>query len=497
MKLLKLLILLLPLNIVAEPWIDTSNLFLRENIQRLADAGYIKTPVTSFPLMWEDIASDIKKVNVSELNQSNKNAYYYIKHQLKLAKKSQRTIEVNIATEQSRFSSFGDNTWFKNSIWFHKTFMSGNFAAKLSPSIVSSSISDDKTHFDGSYLAAFYGNWIASIGMQDRWWGPGWDSNLSLTNNARPMPAIALTRKSALPVNIPFTKLQVPWTMTTFMGIMNDKRVINDALLWGFRLNFKPIKNLEIGLTRLAQWGGDSRPQDASTFWKVLIGQDNCGANGLNCDNTQEPGNQQAGYYLRYSFNLFETPFSLYGQYFAEDGNNEDSLSFLTEPQVQIGFDSQQYIFNVPTSIYLEYSDTFADCSDTNEINIGDCFYEHHIYQTGMRYQQRTIGNLYDNDAKSIILGAIVNLNINTKLEVKIRHLELNADNHDKALYNPIIGNSLTKISEDMIMLSGKLQYSYKNWRFTVSADASQSKFENAPDKENKANIHFKLEYNI
>jgi len=44
----------------AEPWVDTSNIFLRSNIQLLADMGLIKTPVTTFPLMWHDIALDLK-----------------------------------------------------------------------------------------------------------------------------------------------------------------------------------------------------------------------------------------------------------------------------------------------------------------------------------------------------------------------------------------------------------------------------------------------------
>ncbi len=39
----------------AEPWIDTSNLALRTEIQYLADRGLIKAPVTTWPLMWAAI----------------------------------------------------------------------------------------------------------------------------------------------------------------------------------------------------------------------------------------------------------------------------------------------------------------------------------------------------------------------------------------------------------------------------------------------------------
>lgn len=483
---------------MAEPWIDTSNIFLRESIQRLADAGYIKTPVTTYPLMWNDIAKDLKTIRLAKLTENNKNAYHYINHQLKLAKRNQQTIEASAAFNESRFTSFGDTSRYKYGVTVNQTIMTDSFAMKFSPSIVNSSHNDENTRYDGSYLATYLGNWVASIGMQDRWWGPGWDTNLSLTNNARPIPAIALSRKSAVPVNIPFTDINIPWTVTTFMGVMDDNRIVKDTLLWGFRLNFKPIENLEVGITRLAQWGGENRPQDLSTFWDVFIGKDNCGAGGLNCDNNQEPGNQQAGYDLRYSFTVNNTPIALYGQYFAEDGDNSgDTLSFLTEPQIQVGLDTHLQFFDTPTSIFLEYSDTYADCRDSDASAIGNCFYEHHIYQTGMRYEQRTLGNLYDNDAKSIVLGAIVNLTTNTDLQIKLRHLKLNQDNSDKAPNNPIIGNPLTKVAEDMIMLSGKLQHNYKNWRYTVSANISQSDIHNNASKENDANLQLKVEYNL
>jgi hypothetical protein len=489
-----------PSLIKAEPWIDTSDLLLRTKIQLLADQGYIKTPVTSFPLMWVDIARDLKSINQTQLNHQNEQAFNYVQHQLKLAKRNQKTLRVNAATEQTRFTSFGDDFRNKNNIQLSTSFMTDSFALKMMPSYSTSPLNnDDKKQLDGSYAAAFIGNWVLSIGKQDRWWGPGWDSNLSLTNNARPISAIALSRKSAQPLSIPFTEIKVPWTVSSFMGIMDDERIINDTLLWGFRLNFKPFENLEIGITRLAQWGGDNRSQDASTFWNVLIGKDNCGAGGLNCgiNKSQEPGNQQAGYDLRYSFNLYDTPLAIYGQYFAEDGSDKNSLSFLSEPQVQIGFDGHVSIFTKPATIFVEYSDTFADCRDSDNINIGNCFYEHHIYQTGMRYHQRTLGSLYDNDATTLVIGSVLQIQTNTNLTVKLRLLELNKDNSDKAPNNILIGNPLTKIAEDILMLSTKLQHSYKNWRYTIGSDISTSQYQNAIKKKNNVNIFFNVEYNL
>ncbi|MBU2893018.1 capsule assembly Wzi family protein [Colwellia sp. D2M02] len=484
---------------VAEPWIDTSDIYLKANIQLLADSGHIVTPVTTYPLMWHDINRDIKSVTVSHLTDSQKEAYYYIKHQFNLANRNQTRVKAQLGIEDTRFTSFGETYRDTNSLQVQTSTMIGNFATNVSFSYYANADENqDKERWDNTYAAAFFGNWVIAAGKQDRWFGPSWDSSLSLSNNARPMTAVSLTRKSAEAFTIPFTEFDIPWTITTFMGKMDDSRVIDDALLWGFRFNFKPFTNLEIGITRIAQWGGKDRPQDLGTFWNLLIGKDNCSAGGLDCSAEQEPGNQQAGFDARYSFNLFDTPLALYGQYFAEDGDNSSSWSMVTKAKYQGGVDMHINLFSLPTTAYIEYTDTYQICETLNgRADIGDCYYEHHIYKTGMRYEGRTLGNLYDNDAKTVVVGAISQLGANTRMTTKFRYLDLNYDNHDKAPTNPLIGNPLTAVSEKMYMLSGNLQHSYQQWRFTLGVDVSRSSFVDTSMNNNEVNASLTIEYNL
>lgn len=488
----------------SEPWVDTSNIFLKAKIQLLADAGLITTPVTTYPLMWIDIASALNKMHYSKLTAEQREAFDYVSHQLKLAKNNLTTIKLDAALKSKRFTSFGDAFRSKNNISLSNSYVGESLAYKIQSNYFNDPITGDKTDFDGSYISGFVGNWVVTVGKQDRWWGQGWDSNLSLTNNARPIPAISLSRLSAQPLTLPFTDIQIPWTMTTFMGKMDDERVIKDTLLWGMRVNFKPLDNLEIGVIRLAQWGGQGRLQNGKTFWNLLLGKDNCGTEALQCDQSriQEPGNQQAGYDLRYSFNFYETPIAIYGQYFAEDGDNNSSFGFLTEPKIQIGVDTHLKLWSKSTRAYIEYIDTYADCRDSDNSDIGNCFYEHHIYQTGMRYHQRTLGNLYDNDATSVVFGLITNIDTNTDMTFRLRSLKLNKDNNDKKPDSAIIGNPLTKVAENMLMLSTKVQHSYKNWRFTTGFDLSRSEFTNSNlsgqlTHKNQANAFFSVEYNL
>ena len=54
--------------LIASPWIDASDLFLRHHIQQLADAGVITAPVTTYPLMWGAINNDLLKANSKSLS---------------------------------------------------------------------------------------------------------------------------------------------------------------------------------------------------------------------------------------------------------------------------------------------------------------------------------------------------------------------------------------------------------------------------------------------
>lgn len=486
----------------AEPWVDTSNIFLKESIQRLSDSNVITTPVNTYPLMWQDIAENIRNTEVSHLSETDKNAYYYVLLQLRSAKRSEKKIEVNTASDDNRFTSFGDSFRDNNNISISRSWLTNSWAGKLHTHYNPSPLDGDKVRYSGTYLSAFLGNWVVTAGLQDRWWGPSWDTSLVLTNNARPMPALSLSRKSAVPFNIPFTQIDIPWTVTSFMGIMDDDRVIEDTLLWGFRLNFKPTPNLEIGINRLAQWGGEGRSQSLDTFVDLLLGNDNCGEHAFDCgeNNEKEPGNQMAGYDIRWSTSILGHPFNVNFTMNAEDGDSEAG-SFFGEEQYQLGFDTHINIFEKNWRIYVEATDTYATCADGHNgdgtSTIGNCYYEHHTYNTGMRYKKRNIASIYDNDARTGTLGMISQVEDNTSFEFKFRWLQLNLDNSDKAPGNDQIGNTVTEIAENMLMLSGKVQHSYRNWRYTFGSHISKSQFDNDIDDDHDIDVFLNIEYKM
>jgi hypothetical protein len=179
------------------------------------------------------------------------------------------------------------------------SWIGNRFAVNLAATYASNPFDDDEFRPDGTYVGMALGNWMLTAGWQDRWWGPSRDGSLLLGTNARPTPGIMLQRIASAPFESRWLSWMGPWTLTTFMSLLDDERVVNDAYLFGVRGSFRPPgTGLEIGISRTAQWCGDDRPCDAETFIDLLLGNDN---RGVNVDPEDEPGNQLGGFDVRWA----------------------------------------------------------------------------------------------------------------------------------------------------------------------------------------------------
>ncbi|MFN3711950.1 MAG: hypothetical protein ACK4S8_15585, partial [Alishewanella aestuarii] len=63
----------------AAPWVKTEDQFLQQSIQLLANAGLIKTPVNTWPLMWQPILQDLAQIDTQGLTDAQLHAYLRIK----------------------------------------------------------------------------------------------------------------------------------------------------------------------------------------------------------------------------------------------------------------------------------------------------------------------------------------------------------------------------------------------------------------------------------
>jgi len=479
----------------AVPWVEPDDLALRNDIQLLADAGIITAPVTTYPLMWNAIKSDILSAKTSLLSEAQKQALNHVKFNYYYASKNQNITKksVYLASDANRFSSYDNNEFDRGHVALSDEFFIGNLAGKLQinyrlgvddiPELNQAS----DINIDGSFLAYKLGNWVIGAGAIDRWWGPSIDSNLIMSNNARPLPAISITRDNSTAFETPWLSWIGSWTLTAQMAKLEKSRSVADSLMWSTRGTIRPLRGLEIGATWSFQWGGKGQPNSIKDFFDVLRGGQECANGGANCDdelNTYQ-GNHLAGYDVRWSDTLFDVPYALYFQTIGEDGSPSSGL--ITDKADMYGIETRFTLFKNRVLANIEYSDTQVACGDVSTSY--NCFYEHVTYKSGYRYYQRGIGSTYDNDAQSLVTTFLIQTNTGSSWQLKFKKLKLNTDNSDKYPNDINLGNKVSKLAEDVLQFDGQYKFIALDSRFTVGLMLTNSTFDNNKTANSNTNI--------
>ncbi|WP_188151189.1 capsule assembly Wzi family protein [Teredinibacter waterburyi] len=365
---------------LADPWVNTGDERTRHHLQMLASSGKLNVPLNTWPVMWIDIKQALDEIKVEELSKAEVWSYRYLKHSLALAQRPATTkAQLNLNNSPQAFTAFADDSREQASASVSLSEQSENHASKIQANIYYDAVDGDKYSFDGSYSALALGNWVLGIAAIDRWWGPGWQSSLILSNATRPAQGLFLQRKSTEAFSSAGLNLLGPWSLTLIANQLEGSRQVKNTKLVGARLNIKPIPILELGLSRSALWGGKGQPESGQSFIDALTGSDT---------------NKQL---LSYDAQL-QLPIvkgisaSIYGQLLRESSNttngdtNQSSLAGV-ELIYSTGF--------VQSHITLEQSDTFGDDNQA---------YSHSTYQTGYQNNGRPLGSSFYSNAKSTTL---------------------------------------------------------------------------------------------
>lgn len=413
--------LLLSPSILAAPWIDTEDRMLRVSVQALADANIIKRPVNTYPLFWKGIAVDIAAFDENKVPSNVLFAYYHVKHALRFAKsKFTAGTRVQVTDDVDGFQYFGERYDAKAQVSVYSETVQDNWAGKLQVNYRSDTNEDQEVTYDGSYAAINIDNWVISADIVNNWWGPGKSNALIMSNNARAIPSVRLSRHSAEAFETPWLSWIGPWSATTFIGAQENNAVVPNAKVWGARINFRPLDALEIGLSRTAQWGGDGRSEGLDDLWNVIIGKDN---RGNEISVADEPGNQLAGVDIRYTFSAFGMTGGIYGELIGEDEAGLLPSHVMTLVGTDWYFGNKEHLYQA----YLEYTDTFVDCGFGGVA--GNCAYEHHIFKNGYRRYGRSMGSTYDSDAHVVTLGLTQHITGGYGWFGKLHWMQLNKDN--------------------------------------------------------------------
>ena len=408
----------------ADAYLPPGDVRLRFDLERLNDAGLINVPLTAWPVSTADIETSIASIEAPAGDATTRAALARVRARLDMSDDvaglrffgyaagavAPRVVRGFEDTPRAEGETRAGIAWADERLFVN-----------LQATLAANPDDDESVRPDGTYAGVHLGNWTLSAGWQDRWYGPGQDGSLILSTNARPPPGIMLQRRRSTPFETRWLSWIGPWSVTTFMALLPDERVVNDAWQFGLRASFRPVRGLEIGLTRTALWCGDDRPCDLDTFADLVFGNDN---RGVNIDPGDEPGDQLGGFDVRWAL-PGGIPAAVYAQWIGEDGRPGGGLigSWLRQGGVEawgeLGGVAHRSYFEVADTMCREGGLGFSDAKP-------DCGYEHGVYRTGYRYENRSMGHAGDSDSLTYSLGSTLVQSGGQTWNVLLRYMEIN-----------------------------------------------------------------------
>ena len=407
--------------LAGEPWIAPGDVQVRHDVQLLVDSGVIDLPMSAWPIAASDLANAMSKIPSSpspatagegrgEGRGEGPNAGRVltpaqsaaISRLRKLTAEGHPTlgVEVRAAARPMVLRTFDDEAREEGELTGHAAgFLGDRWGGRLELTLAANPDDDEAFRPDGSYFAGKFGNWIVTAGAQDRWWGSGWQGSLILSNSARPVPALSLDRAVSDPFESKWLRWIGPWRLSTFMGYMEgDRQDYNHPLLFGMRISARPLDGLEISLERTAQWCGEGRSCTWDDFWNLWWGNDNAGENVAPED---EPGNQLAGWDIRWASPIGDWNYAIYNQHTGETIDNKIPRPYRSMDLLGVETWGSTRDQAGSWRLGLEWAQTLCGGTENGE-KLWDCAYNNTIFNVeGYRSKGRPLGHSMDGDGET------------------------------------------------------------------------------------------------
>ncbi|HAO0395733.1 TPA: capsule assembly Wzi family protein [Escherichia coli] len=361
-----------------------NNSELRNDLAWLSDRGVIRLSLSTWPLSQEEIDRALKKAKPAY---SSEHIVLARVHHRLLSLKTDFYVKGYMSTDRPGTpQGFGqslaaDNllslSFNSNGEWWD-VHLQGNMEGNRRISNAAG------TNVDGAYGAVKAGGQWLSFGRIPQWWGPGYEGSLIRGDAARPLTGFMLQRAVQAPPETWWLRWTGPWQYQLSAGQISQYTVYPHTRIIGARLTISPFHALELGASRIMQWGGEGRPGSWKSFLDGLVGRDNTGT-------TREPGNQLAGFDFRWKLEpVFGLPVSFYGQIIGED----EAGRLPSDNMYLGGIEGHHSLGRDALNWYVEVHDTRSDMKHTGRT------YTHHIYTDGYYQQGYPLGDATGGDGK-------------------------------------------------------------------------------------------------
>jgi hypothetical protein len=375
----------------ASPWAEVGDSALRSDIEILAAAGLLDNLTSHWPLPWTAIAHQIEAASLAGQPAMVRDAADRVltRAHRETADGWQAEGSIDLTNRPNVVYDFGGMGRGDGEALSALTYNDKEFSGRLSLGVFGQSPSSPGTRLigDNSYAAVKLGDALLYAGDITHWWGPGWISALSLSNNAEPFPQVGIERLDTSASSWPVLRWLGPWQAEFFVGLLDGPRIDKDTLYNALRVTFNPAPGLQIGLARTEEFCGEHHPCDPIRGYFDLN----------NSPTHQDITNDESLIDVQYSTELSGLPVSAYISLM-----NEDSSPFTHSGTTHlIGASIWHPLAGNLARITVEFTDSVA----TRDIfSFGNVIYGYSYtnfsYLDGMHYRDRTLGFSLDTDSK-------------------------------------------------------------------------------------------------
>ena len=387
---------------------------LRTDLNWLNQQGVIQISTSTWPLSGDEIQRALAQAKVS--NNTQQKVVNSVIHALK-ADNGPAKVGLHAGTDLKTIpQTFGDNQKSQYQVAAEFNAGSENWDAKLRINGEKDPLIDHghDANVEGSYLAGKLWNQWLIAGQIPTYWGPGHDGSLIRGDASRPVYGITAQRAVQNAFETKWLSWIGPWQYQAFAGQLDDYKAIPGAKLLSLRLTVQPLSYLELGGSRILQWGGEGRPESLDSLWNAIKGNDNF--DSANDDKS----NQIAGLDFRLNMQpLLQIPVGIYGQYVGED-----EAGFLPAKKMYLaGTDFSSTYNNMPYQLYAEWADTRTNGQ------VDGVSYNHYVYTDGYYQHGFPLGHAIGGDGQMYSVGGDIRFDVMNRLSGRALYAKVNQSN--------------------------------------------------------------------
>ncbi len=222
--------------------------------------------------------------------------------------------------------------------------------------------------------------WQLSFGQQSLSWAPGPGGSFLWSENAEPVPMVRLLESD---VRLPsFLKFLGPARIDNFMGRLGGHSLVSHPYIYGNKINFKPLPNLELGFGRTVTLGGrGGTPFTSKNFLLSFFGRTSQELNSV-------PGDSHSSFDWTFYVPKVNHYLVFYGDLYADD----DPVPFVNQPKNP--YRPGIYVTRFPRLPKLDLHVEGANSESPGQPhNIGNLNYWNYQYRDGYTNNGNLIGN--------------------------------------------------------------------------------------------------------